>query len=64
MTHASNLKDTAANRTRRQRAVAAILEALDDAHQPGFYGTATVEVTLNDGTIQHIRRRLERLDRL
>jgi hypothetical protein len=29
----------------------------------GFHGTATVEVQINDGTVQKIIRRIERIDR-
>jgi len=63
-TASSHLKDSPTNHKRRQQAMAALLEAIEDACEPGFYGTATIEVTVNNGTIQHIRRRLERLDKL
>ena len=29
----------------------------------GFFGTAAVELSIQDGTIQHIRRRLDRIEK-
>jgi hypothetical protein len=36
---------------------------LADALRRGFHGKAALELTINDGTIQHIRRTLERVER-
>jgi hypothetical protein len=36
---------------------------LERALQRGFFGTAAVEISVQDGTIQHIRYRLEQLER-
>lgn len=38
-------------------------ELLEQALVRGFYGTVALEVVLQDGTIQVIRRRLEQLDK-
>ncbi len=36
---------------------------LAESLQRGFFGTAAVELSVQDGTIQHIRRRIERIER-
>jgi hypothetical protein len=33
------------------------------ALQRGFHGSVTVEVTVQDGTIQHVRRKVEQQER-
>jgi hypothetical protein len=38
-------------------------ELLAEALRRGFFGTATVEWTVQDGTIQSIRRKLERVEK-
>ena len=38
-------------------------EVLAEALRRGFFGTAAVEVSVQDGTIQHIRRTVERIER-
>ncbi len=38
-------------------------EILAEVLRRGFHGTAGVEVTVQDGTIQSIRRRVERVER-
>lgn len=42
---------------------AALAEILVQALRRGFFGTAAVELSVQDGTIQHIRRRVERIER-
>ncbi len=42
---------------------AALAELLAAVLRRGFHGTAAVEVSIQDGTIQHIRRRLEQIER-
>jgi hypothetical protein len=39
-----------------------IAELLAETLRRGFFGTVTVELTVNDGTIQHIRRTVERIE--
>ena len=36
---------------------------LEQALQRGFHGQVAVEISVQDGTIQHIRRRLEQFER-
>ena len=38
-------------------------EILAEVLREGFYGTATIELGVADGTIQYIRRRVEHVDR-
>ena len=42
---------------------AIVAEILAESLRRGFFGTATVEVNVQDGTIQHIRRMVERIER-
>jgi hypothetical protein len=56
------LNDTPTN----QRKLATLKAALDaivaDVLQRGFYGVAVVELSVQDGTIQCIRRKVERIE--
>jgi hypothetical protein len=38
-------------------------ELLAEALRRGFFGTACVELSVQDGTIQHIRRTVERIEK-
>ncbi len=40
-----------------------LVEILRQITRRGFHGTGGVEVSVQDGTIQHIRRRMERLEK-
>jgi len=42
---------------------AALEETLAEALRRGFFGTAAIELSIQDGTIQHIRRRIERIEK-
>ncbi len=42
---------------------AAMAEILAEALRRGFFGTAAVEVNVQDGTIQYIRRKVERIEK-
>ena len=42
---------------------AALAEMLVEILRRGFHGTAGIELSVQDGTIQHIRRRIERVER-
>lgn len=42
---------------------AALAELLAEALRRGFFGTAAVELSVQDGTIQHVRRKIERTER-
>jgi hypothetical protein len=41
----------------------ALAEMLAATLKRGFFGTAAVEVCVQDGTIQHIRRRVEQVEK-
>ena len=55
--------ETAANDNKTQQAQRALQAILADVLQKGFYGTAGIELAVQDGTIQNIRRRTERIER-
>jgi len=57
------LTQTSANQQKVALLQAALAELLRESLQRGFYGTAGVEVSVQDGTIQHIRRKVERLEK-
>jgi hypothetical protein len=40
-----------------------VAEILAEALRRGFFGTAAVELSVQDGTIQHIRRKVDRIER-
>ncbi len=42
---------------------AALAEMLAEATRRGFFGIVALELSVQDGTIQHIRRKLERIER-
>ncbi|HVU87341.1 MAG TPA: hypothetical protein VHD36_08465 [Pirellulales bacterium] len=54
---------TTPNGNKASYACVALREILDDVLKRGFHGTASVEVAVQDGTIQHIRRRVDRIER-
>jgi len=54
---------TTANEKKVEQLQHALAEILADVQRRGFHGTAGVELSIQDGTIQHIRRRLERIER-
>ncbi len=41
----------------------ALAEMLAATLKRGFFGTAAVEVCVQDGTIQHIRRKVEQIEK-
>ncbi len=51
------------NQTRQELARQALEELLRDVLRRGFHGTAKVEVAVQDGTIQQVRRHLEKVER-
>jgi len=42
---------------------AILAEILAEALRRGFFGTAAVKLSVQDGTIQHIRRTVERVEK-
>jgi len=57
MTHATS----PANQKKMSQLHLALTEIMGEILQRGFHGTADLEVSVQDGTIQHIRRRVERV---
>ena len=54
---------TSVNRGKIAQAAEAWQRVLDETLQRGFHGTANIEISIQDGTIQHIRRRVEQIER-
>ncbi|HLA83841.1 MAG TPA: hypothetical protein VJL29_03525 [Thermoguttaceae bacterium] len=54
---------TPANQEKVSQLRAAMAEVLIEVLRRGFHGTAGIELCVQDGTIQHIRRRIERVER-
>jgi hypothetical protein len=57
---------TAATSTNAQKMAQlerALAELLAATLKRGFFGTAAVEVSVQDGTIQHIRRKVEQIEK-
>jgi hypothetical protein len=53
--------ETSVNQHHVSQAERAWSELLREALQRGFHGVAGLELSVQDGTIQHVRRRIERL---
>jgi len=54
---------TPSNQQKMALLKAALGEILAEVLRRGFHGTAAIEVSVQDGTIQHIRRKVERIER-
>ncbi|MEN6450371.1 MAG: hypothetical protein ABFC96_07770 [Thermoguttaceae bacterium] len=59
MTHST----TSGNAKKVVQLQTVMAELLAEALRRGFFGTATVELSVQDGTIQVIRRKVERVER-
>ena len=59
MTHGT----TPGNAKKVARLQSIVAELLAEALRRGFFGTAMVELSVQDGTIQHIRRTVERIEK-
>jgi hypothetical protein len=57
------ISTTAINYQKLRQAEAALSELVAEALKRGFFGTAVLEIAVQDGTIQHIRRCLDRVDK-
>lgn len=57
------LNETPANRRKTAQLLASLEEMLAEVLRRGFHGRAEVELSIQDGTIQQICRRVERIDR-
>jgi hypothetical protein len=59
----TTLSHTPVNQQKLALLERALAEILAEALRRGFHGTAGVELCVQDGTIQHIRRRVERIEK-
>jgi hypothetical protein len=59
MTHAT----TTGNAKKVTQLQSIMTELLAEALRRGFFGTATIELNIQDGTIQLIRRKVERIEK-
>jgi hypothetical protein len=57
------IKESPANQTQLVRVAQAVKAMLDDVLRHDFYGTAKIEVQIDGGTIQKIRRIVERIEK-
>lgn len=57
------LEGTPANKQRLRQAETAWDELLAAVLRRGFHGTASLEVSVQDGTIQHLRRKVEQIEK-
>ena len=57
------LAKTPANQKKMLQLKSALGKVLAEVLRRGFFGTAGVEITVQDGTIQTIRRSVQRLER-
>ena len=57
------LNQTPANQRKRAQLVALLTEMLGEALRQGFHGKVGVELSIQDGTIQQICRRVEQIER-
>jgi hypothetical protein len=54
---------TAGNAKKVAQLQSIVAEMLAEALRRGFFGTAAIELSVQDGTIQHIRRTVERIEK-
>lgn len=54
---------TTPNDNKASYACVVLREMLSDVLKRGFHGTAGIEIAVQDGTIQHIRRRVDRIEK-
>jgi hypothetical protein len=59
----TTLQETPVNERKISQLQVTLQQALLEALQRGFYGTVGLELSVHDGTIQQIRRRVERVEK-
>jgi hypothetical protein len=57
------LSETPVNKSQAGKAQAVWLELLAAATRRGFFGTVSVEVSVQDGTIQRINSKVEKVEK-
>ena len=59
----TTLEHTPTNQSKLAQAESAWQQVVQQALRRGFHGFATVELSVQDGTIQHVRRRIEQVEK-
>jgi len=59
----TSLNSTRGNRTKLEQVETALAELLAETLRRGFHGKAVLELAIQDGTIQHLRRTVERIEK-
>jgi hypothetical protein len=59
----TTVRHTAVNETKVSQVETALAELLAESLRRGFHGKAAIELAIQDGTIQHIRRLVERIEK-
>jgi hypothetical protein len=59
----TNRKSSVSNQAKLNLAWQALESLLGQALREGFHGTAAIELTIQDGTIQRLNKRLESIER-
>lgn len=57
------IRETPANQIKKAQLAAALGELLAEVLQRGFHGKASLELSVQDGTIQHFSRKVKRIQR-
>jgi hypothetical protein len=57
------INPTQGNRVKLSQVETALAELLAETLRRGFYGKALLELAIQDGTIQHLRRAVEKIER-
>lgn len=63
LTRMMNVATSPANQQKVARAAQLLQELLERSLKRGFHGTAELVLSVQDGTIQHIRCRVEQIDK-
>jgi hypothetical protein len=59
----TTVRHTPVNETKVGQVEAALAQMLAESLRRGFHGKAAIELAIQDGTIQHIRRMVERIEK-
>ena len=59
----ATLEANTVNARKKAQLIRALEKDLAEALRQGFYGTVRIEAVVQNGTIQHIRHQVERIER-
>ena len=59
----TTIQPTHGNRIKLDQVETVLSELLAETLRRGFYGKAVLELVIQDGTIQHLRRAVERIEK-